>query len=778
MKLKMKLADFERDLVSGELARRRPQTAQALGWGLNTLLGLLLSAVPLLGSCGPFGVAAAAIGAGRVGSLLCALGASVGYLAFFGFALGIRQVAAVALVFTVAYVCQDLRVQKTPWFMPAVAAFCTALTGALGSFTAVKGQSSVLPIVVQTLFSGAGAYFFREALRTEKSPTETGELRHTVALVVLLACLLMALAGVRVGPALSVGRMLALVFALLFAFRCGPLWGAAAGLALGLAMDIAGPAAPFYSMTYGFSGLISGVFARHGRVRFLVVYVLSAAVCVICCTFNGVRAETLYELFVAGAVFLALPRGALTLFTAVVHPAVSGSGELSLRRYAAGRIRKVGEAFADLYATVDGALAPEHNDEDLSRVFDRASELVCRKCRNKSACWNSNFMDTLAAFNDVTPQIRERGVIVRDDLPAHFTEQCLQPDALVNAINGELRSQMYRRRFRARLAENRRAAYSQYADVSEVLAAVGEELENACGADGLIQRRLARCLAGSDIDAEVSVFRDRGGRLHIVMESPKLRSLLREPGWLDRLSAAAGLRLCRPNRGEAECDGRVLLMEAEPLSVSVGIASLKKKGEPVSGDRGTYFKTEQGVLCILLSDGMGSGESAARESVAVVRILERFLRAGVDPAVAMKMLNSMMLLKNDDSWGFATVDLMTIDLFTGESTFYKYGAAPSYVRSGKTVKRIRSETLAAGLRVGDEALPDVVKLRLKPGCLALIASDGVIAETDDAWLRQYIAGCDASDTKSVARGALQGALKQYGCGDDMTVLAIRVDQRE
>ena len=157
MKLKMKLADFERDLVSGELARRRPQTAQALGWGLNTLLGLLLSAVPLLGSCGPFGVAAAAISAGRVGSLLCALGASVGYLAFFGFALGIRQVAAVALVFTVAYVCQDLRVQKTPWFMPAVAAFCTALTGALGSFTAVKGQSSVLPIVVQTLFSGAGA---------------------------------------------------------------------------------------------------------------------------------------------------------------------------------------------------------------------------------------------------------------------------------------------------------------------------------------------------------------------------------------------------------------------------------------------------------------------------------------------------------------------------------------------------------------------------------------------------------------------------------------------
>ena len=69
-------------------------------------------------------------------------------------------------------------------------------------------------------------------------------------------------------------------------------------------------------------------------------------------------------------------------------------------------------------------------------------------------------------------------------------------------------------------------------------------------------------------------------------------------------------------------------MEAEPLTVSVGVAAVKKEGESISGDRGTYFKTEQGVLCVLLSDGMGSGENAARESVSTVRILERFLRAG------------------------------------------------------------------------------------------------------------------------------------------------------
>ena len=121
---------------------------------------------------------------------------------------------------------------------------------------------------------------------------------------------------------------------------------------------------------------------------------------------------------------------------------------------------------------------------------------------------------------------------------------------------------------------------------------------------------------------------------------------------------------------------------------------------------------------------------------------------------------------------------MCIDLFTGETGFYKYGAAPSYVRSGKSIRRVRSESLAAGLTASDTSAPDVVRMRLKPGCLALIASDGVIAGTNDAWLRAVLSDNDGKDTKALARETLQTALKQYGCGDDMTVLAVSIDSRE
>lgn len=778
MKLKTKVHEFGVALSSGTLAEQQPRLALVLGWGLSFLLGFVLSAVPVGGRGGPFGIAMTAVIGGSLAGLFSALGAALAYLLFLGIDLGVRYVATVFLTFTAAYVFQELNVYKKRWFMPGMAAMFTLLTGLLSSFTALHAGKLLGPVLAQTLLTFGCAYFFREALNTEMRTSETAELRHTVALMLLAACLLMALSGAMVAGIVSVGRVLAVVTVLVIGYKCGAVTGAAAGLTLGFAMDAATLDAPFYAMAYGAAALIAPVFSKHGKFPYLLSFFATSLVCVVCISFNGYRIPSLYEIAAGGGLFLLLPGRWISFLGAAVKPVQFDSGETGLRKYTAQRVDKIGEAFRDLYMTVDGSLSGSDTGENVTAVFDRASELVCSKCKNKNRCWNANYVDTLSAFNDTSEAIRSRGLLLGSDLPAHFLETCLQPEALVSAVNGELRGQMYRRQFNARICENRSAAYSQYFHVSEILSGVSEEMKNACGPDPLARRRLLRFMNSIDVEADVSVFRDRVGRLHILLESSRLKQLLREPGYLDQISAAVGVRLCRPSGSDDSAEGRITLLEAEPYCVSVGIASMRKKGERVSGDRGTYFKTEQGVLCILLSDGMGSGESAAKESVAAVRILERFLRAGVDPAVAMELLNSMMLLKNEESWGFATIDLMCIDLFTGEAGFYKYGAAPSYVRSGKNVRRVNSESLAAGLSVGTGCAPDVTKLRLKPGSVALIASDGVLAETKDQWIRTLLAEHDVSDTKALARDALQFALKQYGRSDDMTVLAVKMESRK
>ena len=433
----------------------------------------------------------------------------------------------------------------------------------------------------------------------------------------------------------------------------------------------------------------------------------------------------------------------------------------------------IARAYLDVYnAAQRGAECV--NDNDIARVFDRAAGAACVKCPRKGECWVSGYMPTLDAMNAATKSMTARGRLEKEDIPVWFRDKCLHMDAFVAAVNGELRSQAYRAQFAARLHEGRMAAWGQYRDFAEILANLSRELGSINGADPLAERRLTRYLRAMDIEADAAVFRDSTGRLRAVIESGSLGALMRDPAWLDRLSAVLGVRLCRPNDG---AEGRLTLLEAEPLCVSVGIAAMKKPGENVSGDRGTYFKTDAGVLCVILSDGMGTGEDAAGESVEAVGILERFLRSGVDPSVAMKILNGALLLKNEDEWGFATVDLMCVDLFSGEASFYKYGAAPSYVRSGKSVRRIDCETLAAGLGAGEGATPDCVHMNLRPGNVAVIASDGVTGTPGDEWLRELLANSEATDMKALARGVLRQASELGGADDDMTVLAVRVDAR-
>lgn len=756
--------------------------AQARNWtgalgaaGTYFLTGFLMSAARIAGTAAPFGAAVVAQAGAGLNGVASLAGACLGYLAVGGLAWGIRYAAACVLIFTVGFIFIDSRVRGRVWFMPACAAAIMAATGLLGGLSSgAEPAKLIVPVLAEAVLSAGAVCFFREALSTAERTTEAAVKRHDAAVIVFAACALMALSRLNIMGVISVGRVLSLLLVMTCALKGGSLAGAGAGTAFGLAMDAASGLAPVYTMVYAFAGLISGMFSRFGRLSYVVSFILADALAVLCAWSWTERLDALFEVFAASVGFMLLPPGLLARVGALIQPLSAGMGESGLRKYASRRVEGIARAFDDVSA-VARRNSEFVNDNDIARVFDRAADAACMRCKRRDECWVKNYMETLDALNQATAAMTERGLLEAEDIPEWFRDKCTGLAAFVAAVNAELRASAGRRQFRARMEESRSAAWSQYEDFAEILIDVARELGSLNGADPLAERRLMRYLRSQDIEADAAVFRDSTGRLRAVVESGKLSALTSDPAYLDKLSAVLGVRLCRPN---SSAEGRLTLLEAEPLAVSVGIAAMKKKGENVSGDRGTYFKTDAGVLCVILSDGMGTGEDAAAESVEAVEILERFLRSGVEPATAMKILNSVMLLRNGDEWGFATVDLMCVDLFTGETSFYKYGAAPSYVRTGKSVRRVTGESLAAGLMSGEGAAPDVVRMRLKPGSVAVIASDGVITGEDDAWLREQLRDePDDKDMKSLAREVLRKAADEYGAGDDMTVLAVRVEAR-
>lgn len=200
----------------------------------------------------------------------------------------------------------------------------------------------------------------------------------------------------------------------------------------------------------------------------------------------------------------------------------------------------------------------------------------------------------------------------------------------------------------------------------------------------------------------------------------------------------------------------------------IGAALRPKEGETVCGDTVVSFRTETGLLCLLLADGMGSGESARRESALTCRLLEQFLEAGIEPEAAMKTLNSAMALRGADTGSFTTIDLLTCRPETGELAFYKYGAAPSYLKKGGTVRRITGGSLPAGLR-GGTAAPDVTRATLEPGSFAVMISDGVADPGRDEWLQNLLAGWEGEDPQTLAGLILSESIRREDLQDDCGV---------
>ena len=244
---------------------------------------------------------------------------------------------------------------------------------------------------------------------------------------------------------------------------------------------------------------------------------------------------------------------------------------------------------------------------------------------------------------------------------------------------------------------------------------------------------------------------------------------LRSAGQYAQLSELLSQAAERPAAAEAAGAGAI--------AYRVGVTLRPKEGEDVSGDSASTFETEAGELCLLLSDGMGSGEEARRESAFAVRLLERFLRAGVDAPPALKTVNSALGLRAEISDSFVTVDLLTLSLKNGEGELYKYGAAPSYIKQGRRVRRVTCSCLPAGLAEG-AAPPETTHIRLAGGSWLVMVTDGVADAADDAWLQALLADWDGENPQMLVSSILADSYEHKGTADDAGVLALYLPEKK
>lgn len=741
------------------------------------LLCAVLARGTVLGGYTPFGLAMAAAlmarGAGlsAVGGVVCGL-----MLLDDGLKSGVYM-AAVLLVLCVMSVCAGLRIVSKAWFAPVVAALAgTACTFVFLPVGAALDMGALVPFIGVQLLTLGACRVYGAALAP---PRDENDWRRPVTLLFLIATVLLSLSDLCPLGLLSPARAIALLLTLAAAYLGGAAPGAAAGVALGAAMDIAAGQGALFTCCYGLCALVAGLFRDSGRIWFAVC-ALGAG---LCAAMLGVDhplfVPMVLELVCAAAAFLALPT---VVWDAVRHSLLPDTllGEAAHRtvRQAAGKCAtEAAQAFYELYLAMLNGISEGKaaGDDNVRVVFDRASDRVCKNCVLCSQCWQRDYITTLAALNDVTQPMLQRGRAELSDFPYHFASRCVHLPELMRAINSALFALRERQSLRRQQAENQSLLARQYAGITDILRQLGAEATQDVTAQPMMERQIKRYAAAFGWIDRVCAVRDAQGRLAVELWGEGIADVLRQgEGFSVGLSALLGVTLTVPKRVEDDTGAHLEMRERAPFRAIVGIGRQQKEGTSVSGDSGCYFLTDAGVACLLLADGMGTGAAAAQDSRTLVTSLERFLRAGIPIADALKAVSPALRLRADGT-RFTTLDALTLDLFTGRAESLKCGAAPSYLRMGGQWSVLTGKALPIGL-ADEDALGEPVPLRLGHGDLCILLSDGISDGMDDGWVRELLVAHANESPKELAMLLVNGAAGR-GHDDDRTALVLRLEKR-
>lgn len=239
-----------------------------------------------------------------------------------------------------------------------------------------------------------------------------------------------------------------------------------------------------------------------------------------------------------------------------------------------------------------------------------------------------------------------------------------------------------------------------------------------------------------------------------------------------RLSAAVGTPyfvLDKPENFHFEEDAQFMVL--------TGYAKTVKEGENISGDSYSFFESDEKKFFAVLSDGMGSGEKAGEDSEYVVEMSERFLSGGFSTDLTVKMINDTILAEGEGK-NMSTLDMCSIDLYTGESEFLKVGAAYGLLKRDSHVEKIPSISLPLGVFYDLEM--NRYQKRLLDGDYVFLFSDGVLeyfnGEEGEAFLKEIVAQIPYRRPSEMAGHIMKHAISASGgrMKDDMTVLVMGI----
>ena len=418
----------------------------------------------------------------------------------------------------------------------------------------------------------------------------------------------------------------------------------------------------------------------------------------------------------------------------------------------------------------------------IDAILKDTNEEMCSRCYHREICWGENSGSLKQGGEAMIRAMEEGDEEAVEMIRQEWAEICGKSIQYLETVRERFQKEKQNLVWSNRMIESRLAVAQQLTEISRIMGMVAEDIYDISPADPKFQESIRRILKKRHIVLKNAWVMDKvEGRRQMFLtmkaRSGQCVSVTEVSQLLSGLCECA-MTSAADSRGIVNGEYHTVhFVEDVSYQVMYGVAKLTREEEKISGDNYICRQEEGGKFVMCLSDGMGSGMDACRESEIVVELLEQFLESGFTQETAARMVNSALVLKGREGM-FSTVDICALDLYTGICSFLKAGAASTFIKRDHWVEVISSESLAAGLVQQIDF--DTASRKLYHGDYLIMMTDGVLdalpLDREEETMKEIIMDVQEENPREVSRGILERVLgySDYRARDDMTVLVASV----
>lgn len=584
----------------------------------------------------------------------------------------------------------------------------------------------------------------------------------------LFACAAVAMLGCCTLPWLFGRLSLIIGFLVLLFFSCtGAGSGALGGVGVGLVLRACG-AETLFCAAMPLCGALAGalsVISRPASAGGLIVGAALAAAWQF--GFEQILPECACALLV-GCSYSFLPERLLLL----AKSPSSGERESELRALQRQRtdLKRKTDALADVLGDLSAGYARRERSlpseaEMVSHLRDR----LCAGCPSYASCWAEGGASAGRLLCQLLGMAFSGALIGEEsELPPELGRQCRRAGQIPRRVGPILADYDARRRAELKRTSLTSLMSAQFRQVQDLLRQAGEQIERGPKPDPELTAIAKAALEKEGVHAEY-VYAIGGDEPEICA---RLAHRPQDGSALRRAAALIGEETGEPYQAALSDSLGLRISPVPRFRLNMGVRSVPGRPDCPNGDSRSALRLADGRVLLALSDGMGSGERAGRESAETLRLIARFLQAGIEPCGAIDAINELMLLRSGEDM-FSTVDLCLIDAGGASAEFIKLGACRSYLLRGGACVRLEGGRLPLGIL--EEVRPVRRSVPLCRGDLIVMATDGLESGDEDEWIVEILYSLCEEPPQKIADALVREAMQRPRAHiDDTTVLAVRV----